>query len=404
MASAASPVMTPAFLEDSARVVDALRETDPVHWVPELGFWLVTRYDDVRRLFVDPACTPDSRFWEHYEPPPPGSWRELLMTKGLMSVPPDEHTRLRRLVSAALTPRAVKRMEWQVREVVEQFAAPLRGRSGVVDLIDEFTSPIPNAVISRITGIPPKGDDDRRFRELAQATIRGFPSYAPPEVKQAAEDAGAEMSDWVGQMADERRRSPREDLVSDLVQAQAADDRLSNEEIVLMIAGLVSAGSETTMLGGTSALRALLRHPEQLEKLRARPDLLDNAVMEVLRFDFGAGGGLPRYALHDFELRGKQILKGQQLQLCFQGANLDPSIFPDPWSFDVERDTRDVMVFGRGPHYCLGANLAKQELRCMVEAALGFLPPGATLLEDQVRWSDMVIMRRMESLPVDFGS
>jgi cytochrome P450 len=402
-ATASSAVLSPEFLTDTHRVVAKLRESDPVHWVPELEFWLVTRYDDVRRLFTDPNCTPDSSVWERYEPPPAGSWKALMASKGLMSAPPEEHARQRRLVSAALTPRAVQRMEWQVREVVEQFTEPLRGRTGVVDLIDEFTNPIPNAVISRITGIPAKGDDDRRFRELAQLTIRGFFSYAPEEVKRASEAASEEMRDWVASMAEERRRTPREDLVSDLVQAQAAGERMSNDEIVMMISALVSAGSETTMLGGTFALRSLLRHPDQLAKLRANKQLLDNTVMEVLRFDFGQGGGLPRYALRDFELRGKQIRKGQQLQLSFQGAHGDPSVFPDPERFDIERDTSEVVIFGRGPHFCLGANLAKQELRCMIEGALDFLPPGARLREDLVRWNDMVILRRMENLPVEFG-
>jgi len=402
-ASPSSSLLSEEFLTDSPRILADLRERDPVHWVPELKFWLVTRYDDVRQLFTDPNCTPNSAAWEHYEPPPAGTWKAMMQTRGLMSAPPEEHARQRRLVSAALTPRAVQRMEWQVREVVDQFVEPLRGRKGVVDLIDEFTAPIPNAVISRITGIPPKGDDDRRFREIAQLSIRGFPSYAPEDIKRASEDANEEMREWVAGMAEERRRAPREDLVSDLVQAQEAGDQMTDDEIVMMISALVNAGSETTMLGGTFALRSLLRHPDELAKLRANKQLVDNTVMEVLRYDFGIGGGLPRYALRDFELRGKQIRKGQQLQLSFQGAHRDPRVFPDPDRFDIERDTRDVVMFGRGPHFCLGANLAKQELRCMIEGALEFLPPNALIREDLVRWSDMVIMRRMESLPVDFG-
>ena len=221
-------------------------------------------------------------------------------------------------------------------------------------------------------------------------------------MKRVSEQASEEMRDWVSSMADERRRAPRGDLVSDLVQAQEAGDRMSNDEIVMMVSALVTAGSETTMLGGTFALRTLLRHPDELAKLRENRQLLDNTVMEVLRYDFGIGGGLPRYALRAFELRGKRIRKGQQLQLCFQGAHRDPSVFRDPDRFDIERDTKNVISFGRGPHFCLGANLAKQEMRCMIDGALGFLPPGASLREDLVRWSEMVIMRRMENLPVAF--
>lgn len=147
-ASPASIVLTPEYLTEHDRVIDELRTQDPVHWVPGLDFWLVSRYDDVRRLLTDPSCTHDTRAWERYEASPPGTWRAAMEEHSLRFARPREHARLRRLVSAALTPRAVKRMESQVREVVEQFGAPLRGRAGVIDLIDEFTNPIPNAVIS----------------------------------------------------------------------------------------------------------------------------------------------------------------------------------------------------------------------------------------------------------------
>ena len=397
-----SPILSDAYLADPIAVLAQLRQSDPVHWVPGHEFWLVTRHDDVSRLFADPNCTPDPRAWERYQPAPVGSWRSQIEDRGLFSAPREDHARQRRLVSAALTPRAVKRMEGQVLEVVEQFAAALRGRTGVIDLMEAFTNPIPNAVISRITGVPAKGDDDRRFRELAQRTIRGFPSFAPEEVKRDADEAADEMAAWVREMAEERRRHPREDFLSDLVQAHDMDDRMTNDEVVMMVAALVNAGSETTALGGTYALRALLENPQEWAKLRNHRELLDNAVMEILRYDFGVGGGLPRYAMQDFELRGKPIRKGQQLQLSFNGAHRDPEVFPNTDRFDVERDTRNVVIFGRGPHFCLGANLAKQEMRFMVDAALDFLPPGASIRHDLVEWSQMAFVRRMETLPVEF--
>ncbi len=142
-----------------------------MHFVAPLGFWFVLRHDDVKRLFNDPEyATPDRRFWEHYTPRPEGSFMRWVEDNGFFSLPPEEHTRLRQLFSAALTPRAVKRYEAQVRETVERFAAPLRRATGIIDWMETFANPIPNAVISRITGIPPAGDDERRFRELAQTT------------------------------------------------------------------------------------------------------------------------------------------------------------------------------------------------------------------------------------------
>ena len=129
---------------------------------------------------------------------------------------------------------------------------------------------------------------------------------------------------------------------------------------------------------------------------------MPNAVNEILRFDFGSLG-LPRYAVRDFELRGKQIREGELLVLSFSGAHRDPEVFPDPDRFDIGRDTSRLTIFGHGPHYCLGANLARTELACMFEAALDFLPPGARLLEDQIDWVRFGMFSSINGLPVDFG-
>ena len=174
---------------------------------------------------------------------------------------------------------------------------------------------------------------------------------------------------------------------------------MTNDEIMLMVAGLVAAGTETTTIGGTRGIRVLLQHPEQMERLRADRSLMPGAVNELLRFDFGSLG-LPRYALEDFELRGHTIRKGDVLLLSFLGAHRDPSVFPDPDRLDFERDTRAIAIFGHGPHYCLGANLARQELGCMFDAVLDLLPPNARLIEDEVSWVRFGMFNAIEALPV----
>ncbi len=170
-----------------------------------------------------------------------------------------------------------------------------------------------------------------------------------------------------------------------------------------MISILVTAGSETTAMGGTFALRSLLRHPHELAKLRADRSLLQSAVNEILRFDFGDGGGIERFALRDVELRGVKIRKGQKILLSLGGAHRDPQAYPDPDRFDIERDNTNLIMLGLGPRYCLGANLARQEMRFIIDAALDFLPEGARLCEDQIRWGRTGFSNRMETLPVDFG-
>jgi cytochrome P450 len=396
------PMLSDAFHADPATVLAELRQSDPVHLIPELGAWVITRYDDVRRLFTDPNVDNDPRCYENYVAPPEDSPRHWIAENSLFSVGPKQHARQRRLVSAALKPRAVARMEVQVRAVIEQYAAPLRKRTGVVDLVGEFTGPIPNTVISRITGIPAKGGDERRFRDLAQTVLRGINPFLGEDERQQADDAIVEMCAYVRELAVTRRRDPREDLISDLVLAHDEADSMTNDEIVLMITALVSAGSETTSIGGTTGIQALLKHPDQMDLLREDPKLLPNAVDELLRYDFGSAS-LPRYAIRDFTLRGKQIKRGQLLMLSLLGAHRDPAVFPDPDRLDVTRDTSSLTIFGHGPHYCLGVNLARQELRCMIEAALDFLPAGASVVDDQIERTRMGMFSRIDVLPVDFG-
>jgi cytochrome P450 len=395
------PFLSEEFQIDPAAVLARIREEDPVHQIPGVGGWMVTRYDDVRALFTHPDTTNDRRAYANYRLPddPMARW---IAENSPFAAPPEQHARMRRLVSAALTPRAVKRMEGQVREVVEQFAAPIRGRKGVVDLFAEFTEPIPNAVIGRITGVPPKGTDELRWRQHGRDAVRGVSPFLSPEERRQSEASMVEICEYVRELAAERRREPREDLVSDLVQAHDANDRMTNDEIMLMVAGLVAAGTETTTIGGTRGIRTLLQHPEEMGRLRKDPSLMPNAVNELLRFDFGSLG-LPRYAIRDFELRGKTIRKGELLLLSFLGAHRDPEVFPDPDRFDVGRDTNRLTIFGHGPHFCLGANLARTELACMFEAVLDSLPSGARLVEDQIEWVRFGMFSSINSLPVDFG-
>jgi len=281
----------------------------------------------------------------------------------------------------------------------------LRGRRGVVDLYAEFFEPIPNTVVSRITGVPAKGNDERRFRELGRASLSLINPFLSEEARQIGLDALLELRHWVRDMALDRRRAPRNDLISDLATANDLDDQLTIDEIVSVVTALISAGTDTTVAGGVFGLRTLLHHPDVLEELRADRGLLPNAVLELLRFDFGPGDWLPRYAVRDFDLEGRAIRKGQLLMLSFMGADRDPAVFPDPDRVDVRRDLTRLAIFGHGPHYCLGANLARQELRCMFDAALDFLPPHSCLRDAEIRWAESLgpMFRRLESMPVAFG-
>ncbi len=404
MAAIVSSLLDPDFVADPFPQLAELREHDPVHWDETLGTWFVTRHDDVRAFFSDPRLSSDRRLARGYEPPPRDSWLAHFEQQSIRNADPEAHRRWRSRVSAGFTPRAVRRMDGQVRDVVEQFAEPIRGRRGRVDLLVTFTSPIPNTVIGRITGIPPYPGDEERFRTLAQDMMRRYIFFADEENRRRGDAAIDELAEWVVKLAEERRAEPADDLLSDLIRVSEAGDPMTNSEIVVLVAGLVAAGSETTTLGGSQVLRHLLTHPDQMAQLRADPSLARNAVREALRFDFGSLAAVnTRFALEEIELRGCTIHAGDMVMLSPASANRDPNVFPEPDRFDITRDTREAVTFGQGPHYCLGANLAMQEMTCMLEAALEFLPPGARLLEAEAGWEQIGIMRRPLALPVDLA-
>ena len=391
--------------DDPAPFLHRLREEDPVHFVEPLGFWFVTRHDDVKQLFNDPENASQSRTeWEHFTPAAEGTMLRWLEERNAMGQGTEGHLRFRALFNGALTPRAVRRMDAQIREMVERFAAPLRDRPGeVLDLLGDFTSPIPNAVIGRIFGVH-AGEDEVRFREIAQQLIRGFFPLAPPESIAAADEALREMAPWIRSMVAERREDPGEDLISDLLRAQERDGLLDEDDIVVLVSILIGAGSETTNLGGLVQIRTLLEHPDQLKRVRDDRSLIPNAVDEIMRFAFGGPAGMQRFAVRDFTLRGKTIRKGQMLMLALGGANRDPAVFPDPDVLDIDRDTRATLVFGHGPHYCLGANLARQEMACMLDAALDIVTPGSRLREDLMQFQPLGMFKRPLNLPIEIAA
>ncbi len=397
-----NPSMITGSAADPAPLAAQLRERDPVCWLAGLDTWLVTRHDDVRMLFADQRMTADPRSYERYQPPADARSARWLVEMPYRAAVGGSQSLGRSLISAALTPRAIARVEQCIRDVVEQHAAPLRGRTGTIDLMADFTSPASTAVLGRLLGVPPKGEDDAKFGQLARAAARTIRPLLSEAGRLETERAAAEICEYVLALVADRRARPAEDLISDLIRAADADAPATDEEIASVVAGLVSAGTGTTGTACARALRTLLRHPAELALLRAKRSLLPNAVNELLRYDSGIVV-MPRYVVEDFELRGRSLRRGQLVLLGILGANRDPMVFPEPDRVDLERDTSAALSFGFGTHFCIGANIARTELRLMIASALDFLPRDARLLEDQVEWSAKGLMSQIRSLPVDFG-
>jgi cytochrome P450 len=401
--------MTDSFLQlladdDPAPGIHALRASDPVHFAESLGFWFLTRHDDIKHLFNNPEyVTHDKRAWEFYAAPPPDSMRRWAEDKGIFAVGKEEHARIRRLAAAAFTPRAVARMELQTREVINRIAAPLRGRNGeVIDILGRFTNIVPNAVVSRITGVSP-GGDEARFCKIAQAVVQGFLPFMPEDVQREAELGFREFATLIKAMVEARRAHPQEDLVSDLIRAQDIDEALSDEDIVLLLASLIGAGSEATASVSTSVVRMLFGEPEVLQRLRDDRSLIRRSIDEILRYGFSPPFGTMRFAVRDFELRGKQIRKGQMLMLSVGGSSRDPEVFENPDVLDLDRPPRNLLTFGNGPHYCLGVNLARDEISTMLDVLLDVIPPGSEICKELLEYRDMGLFRQAINLPIRIG-
>ncbi len=389
---------------DPHGVTARVREVEELHRIDAYGVWVATSHRLVRQLLFDPERVTNSvTVWEGFEQPEPGSVGEWLLTSSLFAQSGAEHARTRRLASRAFTPAAVRRMDHLVAEVVEEAAAAtLEGRTGVVDL-SEYTLPIPATVISRITGVPPKGGDEERFRALVGGAVRVVDPFLDADERKRSEEQISELVEYLRWLVSQRREHPEQDMVTDLVQAYDADDRFTNDEVVMMVVALVIAGTETTSHASTLGLHSLLTNPDQLALLRSEPSLLPGAVEELLRFELG-GTMLPRFTVAECEIAGREVGKGQIVFLSLAGAHRDPAVFPDPDRLDVTRDTTELIAFGRGPHHCIGAHLARAEMRHVVGRALEALPEGATLIEEEVRFTPpSFVFRRLENLPVDVG-
>jgi cytochrome P450 len=382
-------------------VIGQLREQDPVHWVPGIDAWFVSRHEDVRMLFADPRVTSDPRQFERYVAPTQPGAAHWMAEPPFIAAKPGAPSQARQWVSPALTARALSRFETTIWQVVEQFAAPLRKRTGAVDLVSEFTDKIPGTVIGRLLGVPPKSEDEARFHKLSRNMVRLVNPILTDKKRLKTERATVEICDYLLGLVRDRRAHPQDDLISGLLRLEDAQAP-SDEEIVRVASGLISAGTETITLAATRALRTLFQHPAEWVRLRRDRSLLPSAISELLRYDMGLFG-MPRYVLEDFELRGRRLRRGQLIVLSFMGAHRDPRAFEEPDRLDLRRETKNLIAFGHGAHHCIGANLARTELRLMLDAALDFLPEDARLPEEQIHWGGLGILTRIKSLPVDFG-
>ncbi|MGE0683102.1 MAG: cytochrome P450, partial [Candidatus Binatia bacterium] len=323
-----------------------------------------------------------------------------LFAKWMVFTDPPVHTRLRMLVNKAFTPRRVEGLRTRIQAIVDEMLDRVIA-TGRMELIREFAYLLPVTVIAELLGVP--AQDHEKIKDWSdEITLFIFGAIGVPDRRQRAQRAMSELADYLKAIIAERRRTPQNDLISALIAAQEQNDTLSDEEIVATCSLVLFGGHETTTNLISSSTHALLRNPEQMEKLRNDPALVTPAVEEFLRYD-GPSKAMVRIAWEDFELRGKHIKKGQRLLLMQSAANHDPERFTDPDSLDITRQPNPHVAFGYGIHFCLGAPLARIETAITINTILRRLP-NLRLDTDpsKLEWQPQIVSRALKALPVTF--
>ena len=377
----------------------ALREQRPVHWNELFESWVFTRFEDVDAVLMHPQFSADrararTRFSEmirqQQEQFGPFSQAPTMLTSD-----PPEHTRLRRLVSKAFTPRAVEDLRPRIRQIVAELLDGLAGRDSF-DLVDEIAYPLPVIVIAELLGVPPKDRADfKRWSDDVVATLGG--PFTPPAVIERARASLQELVAYMSGFVAERRAHPQSDLISGLIAAEDNGQVLSEMEIFSTTILLLVAGNETTTNLIGNAMYSLLSHPDQMELLRSDPSLMPSAVEELLRFN-GPVQATGRVAKEDIEIGGVTVKEGQVAFVLLGAANHDPAKFPDPERLDLTRNPTEHLAFGDGIHFCLGAPLARAEAQITLEALLERYPK--IELGGDPTWGGTFIIRGAKKLPL----
>ncbi|WUD74526.1 cytochrome P450 [Streptomyces sp. NBC_00510] len=392
---------SPQFVADPYPAYARLRAEGRAHWFEPSRQWLIPHFADVSALLRDRRLgrTYLHRF-THEEfgrtaPPPEHEPFTTLNGNGLLDLEAPDHTRIRRLVSKAFTPRTVERLTPTVQRLAGELVERLVAEGGG-DLIATVAEPLPVAVIAEMLGIPAA---DRHLLRPWSADIVGMFELNPSEeAARRAVRASEEFSAYLRELIAERRKAPGEDLISALIAAHDEGDRLTEQEMVSTCVLLLNAGHEATVNTTGNGWWTLFRHPEQLAELRAaREELLPTAIEELLRFDTPLQM-FERWVLDDIEVGGTVIPRGSEVALLFGSANRDPERFPDPDRLDLSRADNPHITFGAGIHYCLGAPLARIELAASFTALLRRAP--RLELAAEPAWNEGYVIRGLRELRV----
>ncbi|MCU5473975.1 cytochrome P450 [Bacillus paranthracis] len=390
------------FKEDAYEIYKESRKMQPILFVnkTELGAeWLITRYEDAlpllkdNRLKKDPAnvfsqdtlnvfLTVDNS--------------DYLTTHMLNSDPPN-HNRLRSLVQKAFTPKMIAQLEGRIQHIADDLLNEVE-RKGSLNLVDDYSFPLPIIVISEMLGIPK--EDQAKFRIWSHAVI-AYPE-TPEEIKETEKQL-SEFITYLQYLVDMKRKEPKEDLVSALILAESEGHKLSARELYSMIMLLIVAGHETTVNLITNTVLALLENPNQLQLLKENPKLIDAAIEEGLRYYSPVEVTTSRWADEPFQIHDRTIEKGDMVVIALASANRDETVFEHPEVYDITRENNRHIAFGHGSHFCLGAPLARLEAKIAITTLFNRMPKLQIKGDrEEIKWQGNYLMRSLEELPLTF--
>lgn len=384
----------PDFRNNPYPALHGLRERNPVNLTP-VNTWRISRYEDVAAIFrvaktSQTLSTGDSPNFDPLDKR--GSFLEFMLNKDGA-----QHQRLRRLAMLSLNAKTARLMEDEVRMAVQRSMDDALNRGGM-EIIAQMAHYVPSRMMCQIMGIPEQ--DRELFNEWTAARTNAFfAKFLPPEVQKRTRDAGNALADYFEALLAERRKTPGNDLISTMIQADDSGDSLGDDQLVIQAIGIIIAGYETTIGLIGNGLRAFLDHPEQMEKLRANPNLIRNAVEECLRYDTPILFNW-RVLTEPFELGGRTLPADAVIWQMLASANRDPARFPEPDRFDIEREDVSHLAFGGGGHICIGSQLARMEARHAIGEFVA-RTQGIKIEQGKLEWSHS-FFRVMASLPITF--
>ncbi|MGE7886807.1 cytochrome P450 family protein [Bacillus cereus] len=390
------------FKEDAYEVYKESRKVQPILFVnkTELGAeWLITRYEDALPLLKDNRLKKD---WTNvFSQDTKNMYLSVdnsdhLTTHMLNSDPPN-HSRLRSLVQKAFTPKMIAQLDGRIQRIADDLISDIE-RKGTLNLVDDYSFPLPIIVISEMLGIPK--EDQEKFRIWSHAVIAS--PETPEEIKETEKQL-SEFITYLQYLVDMKRKEPKEDLVSALIVAESEGHKLSARELYSMIMLLIVAGHETTVNLITNTVLALLENPNQLQLLKDNPKRIDSAIEEGLRYYSPVEVTTARWAAEPFQIHEQTIQKGDMVVIALASANRDETVFENPEVFDITRENNRHIAFGHGSHFCLGAPLARLEAKIAITTLFNRMPE-LQIKGDRkdIKWQGNYLMRSLEELPLTF--